>query len=80
MKPKEALDARLSEIERTLHAIDKTLALNTQHLEEHMRRTALIESEMKPVVKHVEQMRGAAKLLGILALLVSIVSIYVVFK
>lgn len=72
-------DERLSEIERTLHAIDKTLAINTEHLAEHMRRTAIIESELQPVVKHVEQMRGAGKLVALLALIASIVSVLIIF-
>lgn len=71
---------RLDRIESSIHSIDKTLAINTEHLSEHMRRTALIEHELRPVVKHVEQMRGAVKLLGVLALLATIVSAWLIFK
>lgn len=80
MKGNRTQEMRLDEIERTLHAIDKTLAVNTEHLAEHMRRTAIIEKELQPVVKHVEQMRGAAKLLALLALLATIATAYLVFK
>lgn len=76
----ETIEARLSEIERTLHEIDKTLALNTQHLGEHMRRTELLEKDVRPVVKHVEQMRGAGKLLGILALIATIAGLVSFFR
>jgi len=71
---------RLEKIETTLHSIDKTLAINTEHLSEHMRRTKIIESELGPVVKHVQQMQGAAKLLAILALVATIVSAWAYFK
>jgi len=79
MKPPQKLDARLDEIERTLHAIDKTLAINTEHLADHIRRTAILETELKPIAKHVEQMRGAGKLLAILALVATIISAWAVF-
>lgn len=77
---KDMLEGRLTSIESTLHNMDKTLAVNTEHLADHMRRTALIEEELKPVVKHVEQMRGAAKLLGLLALIATIASLFMYFK
>jgi hypothetical protein len=80
MKSDKKHDARLDEIERTLHSMDKTLLINTEHLAEHMRRTALIEQEMRPVVKHVEQMRGAGKLLAILALIATILSAWAIFS
>lgn len=63
---------RLEEIERLLASLDKTLALNTAHLEEHIRRTELLEEEVKPIKRHVEQIRGAGKLLAILALIASL--------
>ena len=63
---------RLEEIERLLAMIDKTLALNTAHLDEHIRRTEILEDEIKPVKKHVEQMRGAAKLLAIAAVVATL--------
>lgn len=71
---------RLDEIEKLLGAIDKTLAINTEHLAEHMRRTAKIEQEMDPVVKHVQQMKGAAKLLGLLAIIATIVSAFAWYR
>jgi hypothetical protein len=73
-------DTKLDRINERLHSIDKTLALNTQQLAEHMRRTALLEKEMQPVSKHVQQMQGAAKLLGILALIATVIGVVSVFK
>lgn len=73
-------ETRLNQIEQTLHSIDKTLTVNTEHLAEHMRRTATIEKELAPVVKHVEQMRGASKLLAALALIATIASAFIIFK
>jgi hypothetical protein len=70
----------LQSINQKLHEIDKTLLVNTEHLAEHMRRTEIIETELRPVVKHVDQMRGAAKLLAILATIATIASIVLIVR
>ena len=67
---------KVESIEMRLQSIDMTLLKQHLSLDEHMRRTEIIEKELQPVVKHVEQMRGAAKLLGILALIATIISVY----
>jgi predicted neutral ceramidase superfamily lipid hydrolase len=74
------INGRLRNIETSLHAIDKTLAINTEHLADHIRRTGIIEDELKPVVKHVEQMRGAGKLIALLALIATIMTVVLIFK
>lgn len=80
MKINNIYENRLTSIESTLHSMDKTLAVNTEHLAEHMARTAQIEEELRPVVKHVEQMKGAGKLLALLALVSTIASAFIYFK
>lgn len=72
----EGLVLTLGEQSETLSTIKETLVLNTQSLQEHMRRTALLEKEIKPLVKHVEQVRGAGKLLALLALIATIVALF----
>ena len=67
---------KVEKIEAHLYSIDTTLARQHSSLEEHMRRTQLLEEEMKPVARHVEQMRGAGKLLALLALIATIVSVF----
>lgn len=74
------IEKNISHIKITLVKIDKTLALNTKELEEHMRRTALLEEEVRPVVKHVEQVRGAGKLLAILATIAGILAAWAVLR
>jgi hypothetical protein len=71
---------KLEQTESHLADIKVTLAKQHMSLADHIRRTALLEEEMKPVVKHVEQVRGAGMLLGLLALLATIASVYLVFK
>jgi chromosome segregation ATPase len=69
------MELRLEKIDSRLNDIDKTLIQNTASLEKHMLRTELAEENLKslkqeliPVTKHVSQMSGGLKLVGILAL------------
>jgi hypothetical protein len=74
------MEKKLEQIESTLHSIDKTLALNTQQLAEHMRRTSLLEKEITPIARHVQQMQGAGKLLAVLALIATILMLLPLLK
>lgn len=74
------MEKEIATIRAILIRMDKTLVVNTKSLEEHIKRTELLEKQLKPVSAHVEQMRGAGKLLGLLALIATIASIIMVFK
>lgn len=67
-------------IKRTLVNMDKTLALNTQSLEVHIKRSDMLEAKMVPLEQHVEQVRGAGKFLSILAIIATILTAYLIFK
>lgn len=60
----DKLMEKLDKIEARLDTIDLTLAKNTFSLEEHMKRTALLEEQFKPVKKHVELINTAAKVVS----------------
>jgi len=62
-----------------LHHIDKTLVKQEENLKEHMRRTELaekrldsIETDLKPIKKHIVRLDGVVKFLGFIALIVGI--------
>ena len=61
-------------IKRSLANVDKTLALNTQSLIEHVKRTNQLEEKLLPVEKHVEQVRGVGKFIVYLSLLATIIA------
>jgi hypothetical protein len=68
-------------IKRTLTNIDKTLALNTQSLEVHIKRSDLLEAKLAPVEAHVEQVRGVGKFIMYASLLATIAAgIYAVLQ
>lgn len=74
----------LKEIENKLHSIDITLAKQHITLEEHTRRslaneeqTRLLAEELRPIRKHVSQMEGGLKLLGILSLVLGVIVTFI---
>lgn len=71
---------KLEKIEAHLAEVNTTLEKQHMSLAEHMRRTSLLEEEMKPVVKHVEQVRGAGMLLFLMSLIATIISVVLIFK
>jgi hypothetical protein len=63
----------MEHLDTRLDSIDITMTRNTLSLEEHVKRTNMLEERMKPVEKHVEVMNALAKLsvgmLGVVATL-----------
>ena len=68
------LDSKVDEHTEILSSIDKTLALQAQQLEIHMRRTeaaeenlTMLREEFKPVQGHVEFINKLSKLIALTA-------------
>lgn len=64
-----------------LHAIDKTLVKQEEHLKVHIYRTEIcetrlekIEDSLVPIQKHVSKLEGALKFIGVLAIVTSIMA------
>lgn len=66
--------------DKRLDAIEKVLLVQENNLQTHMQRSehletiveSMQEKEIKPIRKHINMVEGAFKLLGVVALLVSI--------
>lgn len=72
------LDKKVDDHTKILASIDKTLALQAQQLETHMRRTeaaeenlALLREDFKPVEGHVEFINKLSKLIALSAAVAS---------
>lgn len=65
--------AKLDKIYDRLSSIDSTLSSQHEVLKEHIRRTEVLESEIKPVQRHVTMVEGAIKFIGLLALIVGLI-------
>lgn len=72
---KDALDRILDKLEQSdarLNSIDVTLGKQHVSLEEHIRRTALLETEIKGIKHHVSMVQGVSKFIGILGTAVAL--------
>lgn len=62
-KQLDRIEGKLDAAHERLSDVDVRLAKYNSELEFHVARTTQIEDELLPIVKHVEQMQGAGKLL-----------------
>ncbi|MBK9292809.1 MAG: hypothetical protein IPM52_14470 [Bacteroidetes bacterium] len=60
----DKIEAKVERLDERLDSIDKHLSKYNAELEFHVARTTQLEDELLPIVKHVEQVRGAGKLLA----------------
>lgn len=77
------LENKVDKIQDSIASIDKTLAVNTESLLVHIRRTNLLEkrlerfeSDMKPVEQHVERVNGIIKFLLFIAAISGLAAIF----
>ena len=68
----QRLEEKLDFLGEHLAEIDKTLVRNTVSLEDHVRRTNLLETKLEPVEKHVAVIQGIAKFIALLGALLGI--------
>jgi len=63
----DKVDSKLERLDERLDSIDKHLAVYNQQLIEHIRRTELLENELKPIKKHVDVVTVLLKLVPAVA-------------
>ncbi len=68
------MNNKLDQILEKIHSIDKTLDRNTSSLELHIKRTEILEAELKPLKSHVILMNNIAKIVVFLGVLLGIFS------
>lgn len=64
----------LNEIKVDVACIKKDVSTNTKDLSEHIRRTNILEKSLKPVQTHVAHIEGGMKLVGGIAVLITIIT------
>lgn len=65
---------KLDSLDSRLDSIDHTLVRQNITLEDHVKRTNLLEEAIKPLEDNVNYMKGIYKFLGLIAILVGIAS------
>lgn len=65
----DRLEAKIDKVVDEITSIQITLAKQHISLETHIKRTDLLENEVRPIKKHVTMVDGVFKFLGFLALI-----------
>ena len=71
-KKLEQIETKIDKLDNRLDSIDITLAKQHVVLEEHIKRTEILEKDVAPIKTHVAKVEGALKLVGILSLIAGI--------
>lgn len=71
-KKLDRIEDKIDKITEHISSIDSTLASQHVSLKEHIRRTEILETEIKPIQKHVSMMQGAFKFIMYLSLIATI--------
>lgn len=64
----ERIEDKIDKIGDRMSSIDTTLASQHISLQDHIRRTELLENAVEPIKKHVAMVHGALKLIGLVAM------------
>lgn len=64
----DRLEEKIDKVVEKTSSIDVTLAKQSVILDEHVRRTNLLEKKLEPIEKHVILMKGLMKIVGFVGL------------
>jgi hypothetical protein len=66
----------LSKVDSRLDDIHEVQIKQQASLDEHIRRTAILEKQISPIQKHVHMVQGVGAFLGVMALIATIVAVF----
>lgn len=69
MQQLDRIEAEQKKISENVAAINVTLAVQAEQLKEHIRRTALLEADIRPIKRHVHIVEWLLKITGATAVL-----------
>ena len=72
MKEVEKINQKLDKIDQRIDNIDKHLAVYNSELKFHIKRTDMLEQELKPIKSSLVKAQGALCFIGILATVISV--------
>jgi hypothetical protein len=68
----DRIEEKLDRIDERLDSLDKNMAVNNTLLEYHIKRTDMLEEEVKPLKGHVLKAQGVLVFIGVLSTLVAV--------
>lgn len=75
------IESKLDSIVEDISSLKVTAAEHHAVLKEHIRRTEILEAEMKPVRQHVYMVNGGVKLVALIGVILAIAqAVHVLFK
>lgn len=72
----ERIEVKLDDVSDHLSSIDITLKGQHITLKDHIRRTALLEQDLRPIKKHVYMVQGALAFITLLATVAGIIMVF----
>lgn len=72
----DKIEKKLDHIVEEIGTVKVTLASQHEVLAEHVRRTNLLEEEIRPIKKHVHMIEGAIKFIGLVGMIAGIVEAF----
>jgi len=76
----DRLEEKLDKMIEKTASIDVTLAKQSVILDEHVKRSNLLEAKLAPVERHVAVVHGILKLIGVLTALVGAIKGFLTLK
>ena len=73
MKDLDKIENKLEKIDERIDSIDKHLAVYNSQLRFHIKRTDMLEEELKPLKSSLIKAQGAIMFIGLLATIISVV-------
>ncbi len=74
----DRIHEKLDKVVDSISEINVTLARQAVSLEEHIKRSNMLEAKMVPVERHVAMVNGALKFVGLLGVLAGILEVIIV--
>tara|TARA_R100001143_G_C3324845_1_gene116549 strand:+ start:200 stop:451 length:252 start_codon:yes stop_codon:yes gene_type:complete len=69
----EKINQKLDRIDQRIDSVDKSLAVYNTELKFHIKRTDMLEEEIKPIKSSLIKAQGALCFIGIIATIISVV-------
>lgn len=75
-KKLDRIEDKIDKITDHMSAIDVTLTAQHVTLQEHIKRTEILENEMKPIQRRMDMVQGAIALIALIGTIIGIIAFF----